>query len=102
MTEGEQTILTELQSLRGDVGHLRESVSELRSESGQLSAQHVGIARRLEHMEISISGDGNGNPGLRMRIDRVEQKVKSVAGIAKGAFVGVLGAAAEFLRSQIK
>ena len=53
-------------------------------------------------MEVSVIGEGNGNPGLRMRIDRIDQKLKSVSGIAKGALVGVIGAAAEVFRSQFR
>lgn len=67
-------------------GELIEFRAETRTRSNQ-------VQELLESHEFIISGDGNGNPGLRMRTDRLEQHAKAREKHIWAIWTAVLGGA---------
>ena len=58
------------------------------------------IERAVGRIEASING--NGVPGLRMQVDRLEQDGKRTRGFLKAAWVGISGLAAATIYAVAK
>lgn len=55
---------------------VHRELCEFRAESREGRIQHKEL---LDDHHLTLYGDGNGSPGLRMRTDRLEQKHHALA-----------------------
>lgn len=69
----------------------------LESLAKQVGDQAVADREWRARHDLLVNGDGNGNPGLRLRVDRLEQsgeRSKWALRTVAAAVVGLLGKAA--------
>lgn len=67
----------------------------LESLTKQVSEQAQADREWRAKMDTQVSGDGNNNPGLRLRVDRLEQSAERAKWTVRAIATAVIGLAAK-------
>jgi hypothetical protein len=92
--------------MTNDMGNIDQRLAEiertqervlvlLESLTKQVGEQATADREWRARHDLMVSGDGNGNPGLRLRVDRLEQSAERAKWTVRAVATAVIGLAAK-------